>query len=115
MKNYRIFILCDTERPYWKLPCSNAERHVETRNFFVRESTNKDYLCSSENECFVSSSPRMFLGEKDGRFKKWLKSRKAILSCKYVYAVEGWHYSRSCRSLMRFARIMHREIIEEED
>ena len=47
MKNNRVFILCDTTKKKWQLPCANAERHIETKAFAVSIYHDYDYLLSA--------------------------------------------------------------------
>lgn len=113
MKNNKVFIVCRTDYKSWQLSCRNAEKHVTTRNFFF-----DNVVCDGSeavSEHFEAVSARSVLDGTEGYFKKWLKLRKAVRSCSYVYPVAGCEDSRQCRSLMRFARLTGRHIINEEE
>lgn len=112
MKNNKVFIVCKTDYKSWQLSCRNAEKHVQTRDFYFENTDPEDYHASQR---FEAVSPRTILDGSEGNLKKWFKLRKAMLCCSYVYPVAGCEDSRQCRSLMRFARLTGRHIINEEE
>ena len=112
MKNNKVFIVCRTDYKSWQLACSNAEKHVQTRDFYFENTGPEDYHASLR---FEAVSPRTILDGSEGNFKKWFKLRKAMSCCSYVYPVAGCEETKQCRSLIRFARLTGKYIINEEE
>ena len=113
MKNSKVFIVCRTDFKSWQLSCSNAERHVKTKNFYFENAIpSEDY---DESMRFDTVSPRDVLDGTESNLKKWFKLHKAMRCCSYVYQTVGCEEIRQCRSLMRFARLTGKYIINEEE
>lgn len=108
MKNNRVFILCDTTKKKWQLPCANAERHIETKAFAVSIYHDYDYLLSA-------TSPRRELDGTETEKEKYRKLKNALKSCRYVYLVDGWQNDPMCVKLERAARWRFKTFIKDEE
>ena len=108
MKNNRVFIICDTISKKWQLPCANAERHVESRQFA--------YSVEHEFESLLSAvSPRRVLDGTEDEKAKYSKLKKAMRECKYVYLVNGWQNDPMCVKLKKSAWWQFKTIVEDEE
>ena len=113
MKNNRVFIVCRTDYKSWQLACRNAEKHVRTKDFYLGNTDPYEEIHASQR--FEPVSPRNVLVGTESNFKKWFKLRKAMSCCSYVYPVAGCEETKQCRSLIRFARLTGKYIINEEE
>ena len=108
MKKNRVFILCDTTSKKWQLPCANAERHVESRQFAVSVEKAWDTLLSA-------ASPRRLFDGTETENEKFKKLKKALKDCRYVYAIDGWEKDPMCVRLERVARWRFKTFIKDEE
>ncbi len=108
MKNNKVFVLCDTTKKRWQMPCANAERHIESVQFSIDVEHDDRML-------FSAVSPRRVWNgfEKDDK-EKFVKLKKAFRECRYVYMVDGWENDPVCVKLKKRAWLKI-FIVEEED
>lgn len=106
MKNNRCFVITNTEKKNWRITAHNMEERVEGGRFNLLHGRFHD-------DRFEAVSARTVLDGRETPLKRWLKLRRAVLSCKTVYATRGHEYDKECRRLLRLARITFRRVIKE--
>jgi hypothetical protein len=89
--------------------CANAERHVESRDFAASVEHDFDAMLSAV------SPRRVWDGSEKGDRERYVKLRRALRQCRYVYLVDGWERDPMCVRLKKSAWWQFKAFIQDEE
>ena len=109
MRNNKVFVLCRTNIKRWQMQCSNAERHVESRDFAACVENDFDAMLSAV------SPRRVWDGTEKDDSERYGKLKHALRQCRYVYLADGWEEDPMCVRLKKSAWWQFKTFIQDEE